>query len=451
MADITINRQIDERYRKYALYVIESRGIPNWYDSLTNVQRILIDNCPSSFNKTLSVVGSAISAGYHSGDASLVSTINRLARPFNCAEQIMIGDGFFGCPVSPNAASARYTSVKLNPKIKIILEKYYHLNRKNEEELYDNLVVDMPFGLSAGVMGIAVGYKSTILPRKLEHIQDFFAGKRKHVEPYFKDFTGTVKKHGDDRTWLIAGNVEVDDVARKILITSLPPLIKFESFLKKMSSILEGVDFDFVNNSSDTVDVSVTISRREDDEVWQEVKASIKKATMMIVHESVVFIRNKTVIEYERLEDYLLDFADETERTKLFHLEWTRIKESSELVFLKAKLEYLKFMVVKKRTDDEITQFLSKFERPITSRLDSIKLRQLSNEEVERTVELIAIQEQNIKEILQAEKQQEKLVNSMKFELRGKRIKPAEQLFEHQEIDGIEVFDLQELDEETEV
>ena len=83
MADITIKRQIDERYRRYALYVIESRGIPNWYDSLTNVQRILIDNSPSSFNKTLSVVGAAISAGYHSGDASLVSTINRLARPFN--------------------------------------------------------------------------------------------------------------------------------------------------------------------------------------------------------------------------------------------------------------------------------------------------------------------------------------------------------------------------------
>jgi hypothetical protein len=452
MADITIKRQIDERYRRYALYVIESRGIPNWYDSLTNVQRILIDNCPSSFNKTLSVVGAAISAGYHSGDASLVSTINRLARPFNCAEQIMLGDGFFGCPVSPNAASARYTSVKMNPKMRQIVDKYYHLNKKNEEELYDNLVVDLPFGLSAGIMGIAVGYKSTILPRRIEDIHEFFEGKRKNVNPYFKGFTGKISKYGDNKTWLIEGSVKIDEQEREIKVTCLPPLVKFESFLKKVSSMLNGIDFDFVNNSSDEVDVTIKISKREDSDVWAEVKSQIERATKIIVHESIVFIRNKTVIEYERLEDYLLDFKDEVERTKLFHLDWTVIKETSELNFLRAKLEYLKFMVVKKRNDKEIDEFLKKFDKPIASRLDSIKLRQLSNEEVDRTVVLIKEQEQKLKELIKRQKEQDKLVQAMKFELRGKRIKPAEQLFGNEEIDGIEVFEIdQEPEEESEV
>jgi DNA gyrase/topoisomerase IV subunit A len=452
MADITIKRQIDERYRRYALYVIESRGIPNWYDSLTNVQRILIDNCPSSFNKTLSVVGAAISAGYHSGDASLVSTINRLARPFNCAEPIMIGDGFFGCPVSPNAASARYTSVKMNPKMRQIVDKYYHLNTKNEEELYDNLIVDLPFGLSAGVMGIAVGYKSTILPRKVEDIQEFFEGKRKNVNPYFKGFTGKISKYGDNKTWLVEGNLRIDEQEREIKVTCLPPLVKFESFLKKVSSMLNGIDFDFVNNSSDEVDVTIKISKREDVDVWLEVKNQIEKATKIIVHESIVFIRNKTVIEYERLEDYLLDFKDEIERTKLHHLNWTVIKESSELDFLRAKLEYLKFMVAKKRTDSEIDEFLKKFERPISNRLDSIKLRQLSNEEVNRTTSLIKEQEQKLKELIRLNKEQEKLVSSMKFELRGKKIKPAEQLFNNESVNGIEVFSIEEEPEqETEV
>ena len=432
--------------------MIESRGIPNWYDSLTNVQRILIDNCPSSFNKTLSVVGAAISAGYHSGDASLVSTINRLARPFNCAEQIMLGDGFFGCPVSPNAASARYTSVKMNPKMRQIVDKYYHLNKKNEEELYDNLVVDLPFGLSAGIMGIAVGYKSTILPRRIEDIHEFFEGKRKNVNPYFKGFTGKISKYGDNKTWLIEGSVKIDEQEREIKVTCLPPLVKFESFLKKVSSMLNGIDFDFVNNSSDEVDVTIKISKREDSDVWTEVKSQIERATKIIVHESIVFIRNKTVIEYERLEDYLLDFKDEVERTKLFHLDWTVIKETSELNFLRAKLEYLKFMVVKKRTDKEIDEFLKKFDKPIASRLDSIKLRQLSNEEVDRTVVLIKEQEQKLKELIKRQKEQDKLVHAMKFELRGKRIKPAEQLFGNEEIDGIEVFEIdQEPEEEPEV
>ena len=109
-------------------------------------------------------------------------------------------------------------------------------------------------------------------------------------------------------------------------------------------------------------------------------------------------------------------------------------------------------MVIKKRTDDEIDSFLRKFEKPITSRLDLIKLRQLSNEEVERTVELIKIQEQKLKEFIKQQKEQDKLVGSMKFELRGKRIKPAEQLFEQESADGIEVFDIEEEpEEETEV
>jgi hypothetical protein len=432
--------------------VIESRGIPNWYDSLTNVQRILIDNCPSSFNKTLSVVGAAISAGYHSGDASLVSTINRLARPFNCAEPIMLGDGFFGCPVSPNAASARYTSVKMNPKMRQIVDKYYHLNKKNEEELYDNLVVDLPFGLSAGIMGIAVGYKSTILPRRIEDVHEFFEGKRKNVNPYFKGFTGKISKYGDNKTWLVEGSVKIDEQEREIKVTCLPPLVKFESFLKKVSSMLNGIDFDFVNNSSDEVDVTIKISKREDSDVWAEVKSQIERATKIIVHESIVFIRNKTVIEYERLEDYLLDFKEEVERTKLNHLDWTVIKETSELNFLRAKLEYLKFMVAKKRTDKEIDEFLKKFDKPIASRLDSIKLRQLSNEEVDRTVVLIKEQEQKLKELIKSQKEQDRIVKSMKFELRGKRIKPAEQLFENEEIDGIEVFEIdQEPEEEAEV
>ena len=227
---------------------------------------------------------------------------------------------------------------------------------------------------------------------------------------------------------------------------------EFESFLKKVSGILNGIDFDFINNSSDEVDLTITVSLKEDKDLWIEVRDQIEKASKIIVHESIVFVRNKTVIEYERLEDYLLDFKDEIERTKLFHLDWTVSKETSELAYLKAKLEYLKFMVAKKRTDDEIDQFLTKFEKPITSRLDSIKLRQLSNEEVERTIELIKIQEQKLKDFIKQQKEQDKVVNSMKFELRGKRIKPAEQLFEHESADGIEVFEIEEEpEEETEV
>lgn len=448
MSDITVKRQIDQGYRSYALHVIESRGIPNWYDSITNGQRILIDNCPSSFTKTLSVVGSAISAGYHSGDASLVSTINKLARQFNCAEPVMIGDGFFGCPVSPSAASARYTSVKMNPRIKEITGKYYHLNQKNEDGVYDNFAVDVPMGLCSGIMGIAVGYKSTILPRKLSDVQDFMAGKRKRLSPYFMGFDGSVSKYGDDRTWLIEGTCEVNEKDRTIRVTSIPPMLRFDAFLRKLSSSLEGISYKFRNDSSDLVDVLIVISKSEPKESWERCKASITKATKLVVHESVVFIRDRTVVEYERLEDYLLDFSENNEKTLLRHLEWSLQERSFELRFLEAKLKYMLFVMEKKRAQSEMDEFLSKYEQRISSRLDSLKIRMLNTDEVERTRREILEKQKEVKDSKELLLKQKEKVSIMKFELRGKRIKPSDALFSTGEMNGIEIFSHEEEQED---
>ena len=44
--ELTIKEGINSYYRKYAFYVLESRGIPNFYDSLTPVQRLVLLNAP---------------------------------------------------------------------------------------------------------------------------------------------------------------------------------------------------------------------------------------------------------------------------------------------------------------------------------------------------------------------------------------------------------------------
>ena len=76
---ITITKQIDINFRNYALYVLEHRGIPGFYDALTNVQRVILMNAPKSYNKTISLVGSCISDGYHHGDCLDYSTPIHLA------------------------------------------------------------------------------------------------------------------------------------------------------------------------------------------------------------------------------------------------------------------------------------------------------------------------------------------------------------------------------------
>jgi len=141
---------------------------------------LILENSPIKFNKTIGLVGEVIKTGlYHHGDSSLSGAISKLARPFGCSFSVLEGDGFFGSPVNPSPSAPRYTSVKINPKVKEFLFKNYDLNEKNEEGGHDWLNVEVPVGLLTHVVGIAVGYRSNILPRKLEDIIEYLDGSVK--------------------------------------------------------------------------------------------------------------------------------------------------------------------------------------------------------------------------------------------------------------------------------
>lgn len=87
--NLNISDQINHQYRTYALYVLQSRGIPNFYDALTPVQRLILENSPGKFNKTIGLVGEVIKTGlYHHGDCFLYDTKINLAD----GTQVSIGD-----------------------------------------------------------------------------------------------------------------------------------------------------------------------------------------------------------------------------------------------------------------------------------------------------------------------------------------------------------------------
>ena len=223
---LSITDQINKKYREYAFYVLQSRGIPNFYDSLTPVQRIILENSPKTFHKTLGLVGEVIRTGlYHHGDSSLAGAISKLARPFGCSHRILDGDGFFGSPINPNPSAPRYTEVKINPVVKDIVFKHADLNEKNEEGGHNFLHLEVPIGLFTHIIGIAVGYRTNILPRKMEDILEYLDGKNKLMKPYFKDFVGKIYKYDSqqDNIWLMESGFTVDDKKKTIRIFDLPP------------------------------------------------------------------------------------------------------------------------------------------------------------------------------------------------------------------------------------
>ena len=453
---ISITEQINQKYREYALYVLQSRGIPNFYDSLTPVQRIVLQNSPSQFNKTIGLVGEVIRTGlYHHGDSSLAGAISKLARPFGCSYQLLDGDGFFGSPVNPTPSAARYTSVKINPNIKTIVQQHSDLNEKNEEGGVDYLNLEVPIGLLTHVVGIAVGYRSNILPRKMEDIIEYLEGKNKVLKPYFRDFSGKIFKFdGSENTWLIESGYEVNPTKRSIRIFDLPPVMRYDSFMDKLYLKLDMLGYDYrINNESQSkCDLTIIFSKVTPNEL-EVISNAVKRLTQIVVKEDVVFVRDGSVAEFDSVKEYLDSFRVHLEEVRLKRLIRDEENFKEDLAFLEAKLKFLIFMSQKKRTNNEIETFLSQFPQKISHRLSLIQIIKLSEDHIEETRKEIERIKAKIKETQVLIKTQKKVVSDLQKKKpapKSSKLVVSATQQSLSEINGIEVFTLTEEDESEE-
>jgi hypothetical protein len=387
-------------------------------------------------------------------NSSLSGAISKLARPFGCAYQLLEGDGFFGSPVNPTPSAARYTSVKINSNVKNIVQRHSDLNEKNEEGGVDYLNLETPIGLLTHVIGIAVGYRSNILPRKLEDIVEYLEGKNKVLKPYFRDFSGKIFKFdGSENTWFIESGYEVTPSKRSIRIFDLPPVMRYDSFMDKLYPKLDSLGFDYrINNESQSkCDLTIVFSKVTPQEL-EGISTIIKKMTQIVVKEDVVFVRNGTVAEFNSVKEYLDAFKVHLENVRLNRMIRDEEDFRDDLAFLESKLKFLIFMSQKKRTTKEIQTFLSQFPSKISTRLASIQIVKLSEDHIEETRKEIERIKTKIKETQALIKAQRKVV----AELAKKKSAPksSKLVFSASQtptaIDGIEVFTLVEEDDEGE-
>ena len=211
-----------------------------------------------------------------------------------------------------------------------------------------------------------------------------------------------------------------------------------------MRDLSESIEFEFINESQDDVDVLFKVSKNVDKNEWESFKQSIEKITRIVVKESIVLIKNRTVVEYATIEDYLDEFRDHLEILKLEVLIYKSDKSLFELEFLKAKLEYLKFMLEKKRSREEVLIFIKKYDLSISDRLDVIRLSALNVETIKETELAIKEETQRLKGLNNEVKVQEKIIKSLKFVNKAK-IKVANSLFEDYkqptEFNGVNIWE----------
>lgn len=392
-----------------------------------------------------------------SHNSSLAGAISKLARPFGCSYQLLEGDGFFGSPVNPNPSAARYTSVKINSNIKNIVQKHSDLNEKNEEGGTDYLNLEVPIGLLTHVVGIAVGYRSNILPRKMEDIVEYLEGKNKVLKPYFRDFSGKIFKFdGSENTWLIESGFEINPAKRSIRIFDLPPVMRYDSFMDKLYPKLDllGYDYRINNESQSKCDLTVVFNKVSHQEL-ETISNIIKKMTQIVVKEDVVFVRNGAVAEFNSVKEYLDSFKVHLENVKLKRMLRDEENFKEDLEFLEAKLKFLIFMSQKKRANQEIETFLSQFKPKISHRLSLIQIVKLSEDHIQETKEEIERIKSKIKETQIRIKEQKKVVTELskkKQPPKSSKLMSSTSSNPPLEIDGIEFFNLieDESEEQTE-
>lgn len=386
-------------------------------------------------------------------NSSLSGAIAKLARPFGCSHQILEGDGFFGSPVNPAPSAARYTSVRINPLIKSLVNRHMDLNEKNEEGGIDHLNIEVPIGLLTHAIGIAVGYRSNILPRKMEDIIEYLDGKNKVMKPYFKDFSGKIFKFGEgEKTWLIESGYEVDLQKKIIRIFDLPPVMRYDSFIDKLNQKLDflGYNYKMKNGSQSKCDLTISFNQVTNTEMG-EISKTIKKITQIVIREDIVFVRNGAVSEFFSIKEYLDSFKFHLEEVRLNRILKDEEDFKNELSFLEAKLKFLIFMSQKKRISKEIENFLAQFTQKISLRLSLIQIVKLSDDHIKETQTEITRAKENIKKTQTLAKLQKKKISDLqkvKIKPKSKSLIPITIENIPLQIDGIEVFNIEDNDDQ---
>ena len=272
LLDYNSSDYINQSSLEYAMSTLD-RAIPG-IDGLKNSQRKAIFTLSkvSGEIKTVSCAGRMISDGiYLHGDASAAGTLQQLASPVANNYPLIGKRGGFGTQVNTMPASARYTYVKKTKVTEALVLR--DMDVVPMQENYDGTTMEpthflpiIPLSLF-GNDSMSVGYKSSILPYKLEDIIDncirvIDDKELMEMTPYYVSVGASdrVEKY-DEGKYQFFGKAEVID-ASTVLITGLPPRKKRDTFVEKLIEMQDKGDIrDYDDDSTDTIRITVKLPR----------------------------------------------------------------------------------------------------------------------------------------------------------------------------------------------
>jgi DNA gyrase/topoisomerase IV subunit A len=243
-------------------------------DGLKTSQRIALWLLRNKAEKVKTVGLAGLMAAeklYVHGDASANGAINLLAAPFKNNVPLIEGLGEFGSRIKPDGIGApRYTDVRRSKAAEAFL--YNDLPNVPLVRNYDGSNMQpshflplIPTVLLNGIIGVAVGFSTHILPRSLKEVVqatlDVVNDKKpKKLMPSWDRYDVNVIGVGPNQ-YEIEGKGEVVNTSM-IRITELPPGLSLDDFRKRLIQ-MEDDDkiLGFDDQSAQSINIEVKMKR----------------------------------------------------------------------------------------------------------------------------------------------------------------------------------------------
>ena len=182
---INIEDEMRGAYIDYSMSVIISRALPDVRDGLKPVHRRVLFgmaelgvNYNKPHKKSARIVGEVLGKYHPHGDASVYSTMVRMAQDWSLRYPLVDGQGNFGSIDGDSPAAMRYTEARLKRIAEELLTDIYKETVDFQSNFDDSLEEPtvmpgkLPNLLLNGSSGIAVGMATNMAPHNLTEVVD---------------------------------------------------------------------------------------------------------------------------------------------------------------------------------------------------------------------------------------------------------------------------------------
>ena len=302
---------------------------------------------------------------YHHGEASIVGTIVKMAQDFIGSNNInvLVPSGQFGTRGLGGAdhASARYIQTYITPQITRSIYKIEddailnHLDDDGEQIEPEWFIPILPMILVNGAKGIGTGFSTTVpkyspkeIAENLIAMIDNKVSEIKVLEPWYKDFKGSILSANKPGSYLIYGKYQVVDEVT-VRVNELPIGLWTDDYKEFLENeiIKKNIVSYTSNNTDETVEFTIIFEEEKLNKIIKkkEIYTKLKLVSRISTNNMWLYNYNGIIKKYTSPQDILSEFYQVRLDMYTKRKNWLKNKIQNELDILEYKMKFIQYVL----------------------------------------------------------------------------------------------------------